>query len=224
MNLYLSSYRIGESGAELAKLKGTGKAFVVSNALDFSHDIKRCQNDLAREIEDLRQREVAAEPLDLRIFFNKPQLLWTRLKEASMLWVVGGNTFLLRRAMALSGFDEFLASKKEDPHFLYAGYSAGACVLSPSLEGIHLADNPQAEAEGYTGEVLWNGLGLIDYYFVPHFRCAHPESGAMEEVVAFYNQRKLPFRTTSDGQVIIDKTHSSEQANAEPAKLGASNP
>lgn len=214
MNLYLSSYRIGQSSADLAKLHGTGRAFVVSNALDFSRDAERRQNGLAREIEDLRQCGIVAEPLDLRSFFHKPQLLGKRLEEASMLWVVGGNTFLLRRAMAQSGLDAILATKREDPNFLYAGYSAGVCVLSPLLEGIHLADNPQAKADGFTGEILWSGLGLINYYFVPHFRCDHPESAAMEDVVAFYDVKGLPYRTVADGQVIIDRTHNSEQGDA----------
>ena len=211
MNLYLSSYRIGESGADLGKLRGTGIAFVVPNALDWSPDIERRRNYLAREIEDLRQWGIVAESLDLRTFFGEEQLLRDRLEECTMLWVVGGNTFLLRRAMAQSGLDAILASKREDPDFLYAGYSAGACVLSPSLEGIHLADNPQAEADGYPGKLLWNGLGLIDYYFVPHFRCDHPESRAMEDVVAFYDLKGVPYRTVADGQVIIDRTHGSEQ-------------
>ncbi len=215
MNLYLSSFRIGESGADLGKLRGTGKAFVVSNALDHPRNVEHCRNVRAREIEDLRQLGIVAESLDLRKFFGKPQLLREHLEGATMLWVVGGNTFLLRRAMAQSGLDAFLASKKEDSNFLYAGYSAGACVLSPSLEGIHLADEPQAEADGYSGEVLWNGLGLIDYYFVPHFRCDHPESPAMEDVVAFYDLKGVPYRTAADGQVIIDRTHGSEHGGGD---------
>lgn len=124
-----------------------------------------------------------------------------------MLWVTGGNTFLLRRAMALSGLDHFLSTKKEDPDFLYAGYSAGACVLCPSLEGIHLGDDPAATAEGYHGDVIWTGLGLIGYYFVPHFRCGHPESEAMEAVAAYYQTENLPYRTVADGEAIIDRTH-----------------
>jgi dipeptidase E len=211
MNLYLSSFRIGDSGVELAGLCGSGRAFVVSNALDFSRNTEHRQNVIAREIEDLGQLGITAEPLDLRNFFGKSQLLRNHLENAAMLWVAGGNTFVLRRAMSLSGLDEIISSKRGDPNFLYAGYSAGACVLSPSLEGIHLADNPQAEPEGYSGEVLWSGLGLIDYYFVPHFRCDHPESSAMEDVVAFYDLNALPYRTAADGQVIIDRTLGSEQ-------------
>lgn len=111
------------------------------------------------------------------------------------------------RAMALSGFDALLQANKDDPSFLYAGYSAGVCVLCPSLRGIHLGDEPEAKAEGYTGGILWSGLGLISYYVVPHFRCGHFESDAMERVADFYEQQQLPYRTLADGEVIIGKTH-----------------
>ena len=211
MNLYLSSYRIGEAGGKLSELSGPGEAYVIPNALDWSHDTQRRQAQIDREIHDLAALGIFAVPLDLRDFFGKPSLLSQKLSKAAMLWVMGGNTFLLRKAMALSGLDEFLYARKGDSSFLYAGYSAGVCVLCPSLEGIHLADEPEAQADGYHDEVMWSGLGLIDYYFVPHFRCGHFESDMMEVVVDYYQSRNLPFRTLADGEVLIESTHASEQ-------------
>ncbi len=199
------------------ELVGTGKAFVIPNAQDLSKDVGRRRNNIAREMDDLSELGITSEALDLREFFGHPQLLRSHMEGAAMLWVVGGNTFILRRAMALSGLDLILHSKREDPDFLYAGYSAGACVLCPSLEGIHLADQPQAQPDGYSGDVLWTGLGLIDYYFVPHFRCNHFESDAMEAVATYYRQKNLPYRTLADGEVIFDRTH-----NIEPGGSGSS--
>ena len=90
--------------------------------------------------------------------------------------------------------------------FLYGGYSAGICVLArPSLKGIHLADEPEAHSIGYEHPTIWEGLSVIDYYIVPHYRCDHPESAAMESVVAHYRAQNLPFRTVADGEVIIEK-------------------
>jgi dipeptidase E len=206
MNLYLSSYRIGGKGHLLRGLAGGGDTFVISNALDFSTDVERRRNGVLREIDELGAWGITAEPLDLRHFFGRQDDLRDQLAGTSMLWVTGGNTFILRRAMAMSGLDRILHGKKEDPEFLYAGYSAGACILCPSLEGIHLGDDANASVEGYHGEVLWTGLGLIDYYLVPHFRCGHPESRAMEAVAAFYHAKDLPYRTLADGEVIIDRT------------------
>lgn len=207
MNLYLSSYRVGGLGAKLAELTPPGEVFVIPNALDFSRDVPRCESDIAREIQGLAEHGISATALDLRKFFGKVGSLNSRLSNAAMLWVVGGNTFLLRKAMALSGLDAFLHARRDDRAFLYAGYSAGACVLCPSLEGIHLADEPEARAEDYPDEVLWTGLGLTDYYIVPHFRCGHFESEKMEAVVEYYASRELPFRTLADGEVLLDRTH-----------------
>ena len=83
--------------------------------------------------------------------------------------------------MALSGLDTILRERVEDDSFTYAGYSAGACVLSPTLKGIHLADEPEMTPLGYTGEVLWDGLGLIPFCVAPHYRSDHPESPLIEE-------------------------------------------
>ncbi len=134
MHLYLSSYHIGHQGHSLAHLALGKRALVVTNALDFSNDSERLRLGTEREIAGLADLGIAAEILDLRDYFGFQSLLSEKLTAAGMLWVVGGNTFLLRKAMHLSGLDELIQGKRDDEHFLYGGYSAGICVLSPSLE------------------------------------------------------------------------------------------
>lgn len=207
MNLYLSSYRIGNHGEELAELAKGKTALIISNALDFSDDAERLKFGREREATWLAELGVNSEFLDLRDYFSTPDALDEKLKKAGMLWVVGGNTFLLRKAMRLSGLDELLHDRVNDQSFLYGGYSAGICVLSPSLRGIHLADEPLAKSVGYEHEVIWEGLGIIGDYIVPHYRCNHFESESMEAVVDYYRDRKLSYRTLSDGEVIVGKTH-----------------
>ena len=133
-----------------------------------------------------------------------------------MLWVLGGNAFLLRKAMHLSGLDQLIHGKVDDEHFLYGGYSAGICVLSPSLRGIHLADEPEAKSSGYEHPTIWEGLGVIDYYIVPHYRCDHFESESMEAVVDYYRENHLPYRTIPDGEVILETTHKTENKPLHP--------
>lgn len=205
MNLYLSSYLLGRETEALRAMAGNGPVKVIANALDFFTDTSRRTGWIESEVADLAGIGIAAEPLDLRDYFGKPGDLATVLDGVSMLWVTGGNTFLLRQAMHHSGLDRYLHRRKSDPTFTYAGYSAGVCVLSPSLEGIHLADKPEAKADGYEGKVIWDGLGILDDYIVPHYRCDHPESPAMEAVVAFYEALGFEYRTISDGQVILGK-------------------
>ena len=54
-----------------------------------------------------------------------------------LIWVNGGNVFLLRRAMQQSGLDNVIIERKSDDGFVYSGYSAGACVVGPTLRGAH---------------------------------------------------------------------------------------
>ncbi|MEK7951939.1 Type 1 glutamine amidotransferase-like domain-containing protein [Luteolibacter soli] len=210
MHLYLSSYLIGDQGHHLAHLARGKTALVVSNALDFSNDSERLRAGMGREIGRLADLGIAADPLDLRDYFASHGILSEKLAAAGMLWVLGGNTFLLRKAMHLSGLDQWIQGKVDDKHFLYGGYSAGVCVLSPSLRGIHLADEPEAQSHGYEHPTLWEGLGIIDYYIVPHYRCDHFESESMEAVVDYYREHDLPYRAISDGEVIIADTHNRE--------------
>ena len=211
MHLYLSSYLIGDQGQKLANLAQGKTALLVSNALDFSNDITRLKSSRDRELGRLEDLGIQAESLDLRDYFSSKDTLSSIVSEAGMLWVVGGNTFLLRKAMHLSGLDQVLHEKCRDEHFVYGGYSAGICVLSPSLRGIHLADEPQALAVGYEHPTIWEGLGIIDYYIVPHYRCDHCESESMEAVVNYYCENKLPYQTISDGTVILETTHNREK-------------
>jgi hypothetical protein len=52
--------------------------------------------------------------------------LTQRLQELDTVWVVGGNAFVLARAMARTGFREALLNVADRAGFTYAGYSAGA--------------------------------------------------------------------------------------------------
>ena len=51
--------------------------------------------------------------------------------------------------------------------FVYAGYSAGPCVLAPSLAGLDLCDSPE-DCQATYGDVRFDGLGILDRPVVPH--------------------------------------------------------
>jgi dipeptidase E len=132
------------------------------------------------------------------------------LSGVGLVWVTGGNTFTLRRAMKETGFDKILPDLLQKKDFVYGGFSAGVCVLSPSLKGIDLCDHPERVPAGYSPEVIWEGLGLIDFYIVPHYRSNHPESEMMEDVVKYYDERNLKHYDLHDGQAIVVNGHSVE--------------
>jgi dipeptidase E len=49
-----------------------------------------------------------------------------------------------------------------------------------------------------------DGLGLLDEAFVPHYRSpGHPETAAIELVVARYAAEGVAYRALRDGQVLV---------------------
>ena len=84
------------------------------------------------------------------------------------LWVRGGNTFVLRAQFARSGADSVLRGLLAEDAIAYAGYSAGACLLTPDLHGLEESDDPDEVYAACGIETRWDGLGLVDRAIVPH--------------------------------------------------------
>lgn len=204
MKLYLSSYGLGDHPQRLADQVGVNnKVAVIANARDFSTDIRRRSEGVKTEIRNLRALGLQANEVDLRNYFHRPRELAKELEKYGMVWVIGGNTFILRKALKESGMDKWLISQKDNENFVYAGYSAGVCVLSPSLRGLELVDDPHRTADGYNQETVWEGLGLIDFAIAPHYHSDHPESKMIDKVVDYYVTTGIKHRTLHDGEVII---------------------
>lgn len=210
MKLYLSSYRIGNNKEELRNWANEhdNNILVISNALDVFQDSERKTNGILEKSKELEGLGFNPIQLDLRNYFNKPELLKNEIKNIKAFYVLGGNVFVLRQAMKLSGFDNYLREIANNPDYLYSGFSAGICVLANDLHGIHLADEPDQDPYNY-GEVIWEGIGLIDYMPVPHFDTPeHPESHLMYDVVSYLQNHNLKYRTLKDGDVIIEDLNS----------------
>jgi hypothetical protein len=82
-------------------------------------------------------------------------------------------------------------------------YSAGSCILGPTLDGIHLVDPPDLPAKGYGTEIIWEGLGFLPYSIAPHFKSDHPESAMIDGVVEYFEARGLPYLALRDGESIV---------------------
>jgi dipeptidase E len=201
MKLYLSSYRLGDQPDRLVELVGSGRrAAIIFNACDQFEDRL---HHYTREERDLAELGFSAFELDLRSYFNRPRALEQRLADVDLLWVVGGNTFVLARAMSASGFVSATAPLIDSSRLIYAGYSAGVCVTGPDLDGIHLMDEQEVIPEGYDASIPAETLGWVPWRIVPHWRSDHPEAPAAETAASYMEQRGLTHRTLRDGQVII---------------------
>lgn len=206
MRLYLSSYRMGARFDELLQLAGgRPRVALVANALDFINveSRRRYAETVYNPVEVFRSAGADVNEVDLRRYFGRADALADDLADADLLWLTGGNVFLLRRAMVMSGFDTIVRRRLSEDSIAYGGDSAGAVAAGKSLEGIHLMDDPGVRAEGYPDLDISEGLGLIDITLVPHYRSQHAESEAAEAAATYLTQRNMPFRTLSDGEVLI---------------------
>ena len=209
MEYYLSSYKIGGEN-EVQQLKdlipSNKRTAYISNALDFSDDPERRRQSEQADIDQLKSVGLEVEHFDLRNYFDQTEKLESDLTQYGVIWIRGGNVFVLRQAMKLSGFDNVLIKlASEDNGILYGGYSAGVCVLAPSLKGLELVDDITKRPYPQQDELIWEGLNLIDYALVPHYKSDHPETKLVDRVVEQYEKDGTPYKTLSDGQVIIIK-------------------
>ncbi len=51
--------------------------------------------------------------------------------------------------------------------------------------------------------VIWEGIGLIDYVFLPHFDSEHPESSAIDKEIEFCKVNNMPYKALRDGEALI---------------------
>ncbi|MDD2766354.1 MAG: Type 1 glutamine amidotransferase-like domain-containing protein [Candidatus Moranbacteria bacterium] len=206
MKLYLSSYKIGDQPEKLLALfSGNKKVGYIPNALDFTNaNPVRRENHIESDIQSLTDNGLQVELLDLKNYFEKENDLREKLQGLGGIFISGGNTFILRQAMRLCGLDTVLQGyNKTREDFVYAGYSAAGCVLSSSLKGYSIVDDPTDFPYANQKETLWEGLGMIDYTFLPHFDSDHPESADINKEVKYCIENKIPYKTLRDGEVLI---------------------
>ncbi len=209
--IYLSSFRMGKN-ADVLRVQGRiGRAGVVFNALDVFGETRL--RNWSREAADLDRLGYVAEELDLRQYFHDHEGLAERLEALGLVWVVGGNAFVLARAMVGSGFAAALGPAL-DCGLVYAGYSAGACVAGPDLRGIDLMDDPNHVPEGYDAGVLPETLGLVPFRIVPHWQSDHSEAAKAGRAVSYLERLSLPYRALRDGDVVIVDGHAADEVRS----------
>jgi dipeptidase E len=203
MRLVLSSWFLTPPGSRpsaLPSTRETGKAGIVVNALDgYGHSRDR---DLGREIRTLEVFGYSCEEVDLRGYFTNRDELPERLAELDLVWTMGGNAFVLARAMTQSGFTGAVKAQLGRQEFVYGDYSAGACVAGPDLQGIDLIDDPTVLPEGYAPHTEPTCLGLLPYRIVPHWRSEHRDAEGADRAAAWLAERGLSYRCLSDGEVV----------------------
>jgi dipeptidase E len=197
VRLYLSSFRIGSCPERLIELaRGGRRAAVIANAMDaVAADVRRQAVEL--EVMALSGLGFSVDEVDLRHGLED-------LAGFDVLWLRGGNAFVLRAALARSGADDVVRRLLREDGVVYAGYSAGPCVLAPSLRGLESVDEPEAVSATYGVPPVWDGLAVLDHAIVPHVDSPdHPESPACTSLAERYRAQGVPHRSLRDGQVLV---------------------
>lgn len=203
MRLYLSSFRLGNKPEELlALLAGRKRTAIIQNAMDFIDSEERAAS-LAREVCDLKSIGLVPTEVDLRNYFGKPDELIESLSNFDLIWVRGGNAFILRRAFRQSGADKIIRKLLGKDVVCYGGYSAGIDMLTPSLHGAEFVDNANIVPEGYESPIIWDCLDILPYAIAPHYKSDHPESVAVDKSVEYLIGNHIPFIALRDGEAIV---------------------
>jgi dipeptidase E len=177
--LYLSSFLI-QSPKEFSELVGKPldniSMSVITNSKDAYLDVREVK--VQKYMNFLGRLGLQPVEVDLRNF-SDPEVLERELTSRDVVWAVGGNTFMLRQAMRTSGFDQII-NRLVDGGLVYGGDSAGALVAGRTLRGVELADDPSVVVEP-----IWEGLGLVDDFILPHVNSDN-YAEATEKIRALY--------------------------------------
>jgi len=177
---------------------------VIANALDGEPAEVRSDR-VSREIQALTALGLDPFEIDLRNYFERGgRELDGELARCTVLWLRGGNVFLLRLALAASGADAAIVELVREDRVVYAGYSAGPCVLGPSLDGLDAVDDAAAVHRVHGVAPIMSGLGLVPFRVVPHVNSpTHPESSALDAVAERYRANAVEHITLRDGQALL---------------------
>ena len=209
MKLYLSSHGVGNHPERLLGLVVGRRILFIENAKDDMPAEERAAH-VQEKRHEFTELGFEFEELDLRTYFNGEHNFSDELSKADIVWLAGGNTFLLRRALAQSGFDDALVQAVMSELVMFGGSSAGAIVATPSLNGVEHGDDPDVVPDGYHTEPVWSGLGLVPFRLVPHYKSDFSEDmrfGA-QAMIAYFKQQNFNFHALKDGEVyLVDGSH-----------------
>lgn len=202
MRLYLSSHGFGDQLATLQDMVGENKKVLfIDNAKDDLDDVARKLHVIEKKAE-FEAAGLEFYELDLRNYFGKPEQLAKIVNATGLLWVSGGNTFIVRRAMAYCGLDTILQNALKNDQFVYGGSSAGAIIATKTLRGTEMGDDPYIVPADYDEEIIWNGLGLLYLQLVPHYQSEWFGDEA-QAMVDYFEENGLKYATLRDGEVYI---------------------
>jgi len=122
-----------------------------------------------------------------------------KLLGCNILLITGGNTFTLLSNIRRSGLDNAIRDFVKKPEFVLAGFSAGAIVLSPTIQICHLPNFDQ----NLVGITDLTGLGIVKFEIFPHF-----DPTKHQTIIREYRQRtpNEVKEITNEDLLVLDKS------------------
>ena len=156
---------------------------------------------IAEEVEGMVEKETSTlESLGLtvdvlEVSTSSQEEIVDSLKRNDVIFVGGGNTFFLLQELRRSGADQII-TREVNRGKLYIGESAGAVIACPDIGYCAGMDSSEKAPElaDYTG------LGLVDFYIVPHIGNAEMGEAARKAVEEYSSSIEL--KAITDEQLI----------------------
>lgn len=118
--------------------------------------------------------------------------------DAEIIYLAGGNTFYFLSALRKSRLLPELQERLTHPQQVFAGLSAGAHLLTPS---IRLAGYPGLDPDrNEVGIKKLNAISAVDFEVLPHFGKSPREVAALQRYVA---ESKVAVAALPDGSGVI---------------------
>ena len=202
MKLFLASQDFGDHADKLRKLVGKNKnTLVIFNARDY----KEGDNGEPFQRELFTKNGFNFYRLDLRDYFGKEAELnkFVADYKPGLVVLLGGNTFLLRRALAQSGFDKIICRDVKQGKYVFAGHSAGSIIAGPNLHGFEHMDQEKLTFPPYKKKIVWDGLGLTDVRVIPHADSPKYEKEINKLRKELFDKYNYEYVVLSDADVLI---------------------
>lgn len=124
-----------------------------------------------------------------------------KLLSSNILLITGGNTFELLNNLRSSGLDKTIKEFCQKDEYVLAGFSAGAIILSPTIEVAYQPSSMGVD-ENIVGVTDLTGLNIIDFEVFPHFE----EISDRQTIEKYKQQSKYPIKEIiNESYIVLDR-------------------
>lgn len=174
----------------IEKVKDIFGDFTNKNVVIITTAAKDKENNKWNILAQKQFLDLGYEKVDFLDLETNPE---TNLDNYATVYVCGGNTFKLLKAVQESNFESEVR-KLLNRGGLYIGASAGALLLTPTIQ---IAGEVSPD-ENLVGLTDLNSFGLVDFEFLPHY-----ETSMDDEINTYKNKTSNEIKTATNDEIIF---------------------